>query len=100
MSNFPLANVIQYLHPDANTEVDFEVHHDIGRLKRSLFEAYTIPVWNETKLGPKKTIAEYRAVSETPQFKTWYENWYRARKIAHGNTPAQAEAKVRRAFPD
>ena len=63
-------------------------------------DRFTIDNWNEAKLGQKKTIDEYRAISELPQFKAWYKNWYRARKIAHGNTPAQAEAKVRRAFPD
>ncbi len=100
MNNFPLHQVILYLHPSALEDVDFEVHHDEGRIKRAHFENFTIPVWNETKLGPKKTIAEYRAISETPQFKTSYKNWYRQRKIAHGNTPEQAEAKVKRAFPD
>lgn len=98
MIDFPLANVIRYLFPIAIIETDFEVHHDEGRLKRSLFEVYTIPVWNEAKLGPKKTIAEYRAISETAAFKAWYKNWYRERKISHGNTPEQANAKVLKAF--
>ena len=93
MTNFPLANVIGYLHPDTMDGADFEVHHD-----SDLPEPFTIPVWDTEKLGPVKTIAEYRTVSESPQFKAWYRNWYRARKIAHGHTPESAEAKVKRAF--
>jgi len=100
MSNFPLPAVIEYLHSDAINGTDFKVVHDAGRLRRSLFEAFTIPVWDEIKLGVKKTIAEYMAISEIPQFKAWHENWYRDYKLSHGLMPAQAEAKVKRAFPD
>lgn len=95
MSNFPLPHVILYLHPSAIEDVDFDTASNPNAQ-----EPYSIPVWNEVKLGAKKSIAEYRTISETAQFKAWYMNWYRERKIAHGNTPTQANAKVLKAFPD
>ena len=61
MTNFPLANVIGYLHPDTMDGADFEVHHD-----SDLPEPFTIPVWDTEKLGPVKMIAEYRPLVIRP----------------------------------
>lgn len=87
--------------PDVDFEIDFDVHKDIGAPKRKPPQpAVTIPVWNEAKLGPKKTIAEYEIIGQLPQYKAWIKNWYRQRKLAHGHSPESAEKKVKEAFPD
>ncbi len=79
--------------PDVDHNIDYEVSEDIDKP-----EPFVVKNWNKAKLGPMKTIAEYRTISETPEFKVWYRVWYRQRKLDHGNTTEQADAKVSRVF--
>lgn len=38
-------------------------------------EKFSISVWNEPKLGPQKTLAQYRTIGQSPGFQTWHEDY-------------------------
>ncbi len=65
-------------------------------------EPFSIIKWNTEKLGPQKTIAEYRAISKTPEFKQWAKDTYRQRKLDHGHKEGSKglAKKVAKAFPE